>query len=73
VDGLRGGDACARKYLERCEAIRRSPPGREWDGLFEMETGQVGDRAYRSAALRRDDLRHGARPADSLTLPLETG
>jgi adenylate cyclase len=38
ADRLRGGDACAQVYLERCEAMRRHPPGPEWDGVFEMKT-----------------------------------
>jgi adenylate cyclase len=38
ADRLRGGDACAQVYVERCEAMRRSPPGPEWDGVFEMKT-----------------------------------
>jgi adenylate cyclase len=38
ADRLRGGDACSRAYLERCEAMRRTPPGPEWDGVYEMKT-----------------------------------
>jgi adenylate cyclase len=38
ADQLRGGDPAARKYVERCEAMRRDPPGPEWDGVFEMKT-----------------------------------
>jgi adenylate cyclase len=38
VDALRGGDPCARRYVDRCEALRRAPPGPEWDGVFEMRT-----------------------------------
>jgi len=38
ADRLRGGDACSRIYLARCEAMRRSPPGPGWDGVFEMKT-----------------------------------
>jgi adenylate cyclase len=37
ADRLRGGDACARAYVARCEAMRRAPPGPEWDGVFEMQ------------------------------------
>ena len=37
-DELRGGDPTSRKYLERCEAMRREPPGPEWDGVFQMKT-----------------------------------
>ncbi len=37
-DELRGGDPTSRKYLERCEAMRREPPGPEWDGVFHMKT-----------------------------------
>jgi adenylate cyclase len=36
ADALRGGDPPSRKYVERCEAMRRAPPGPEWDGVFEM-------------------------------------
>ncbi|MBK9518890.1 MAG: adenylate/guanylate cyclase domain-containing protein [Anaeromyxobacter sp.] len=38
ADRLRGGDACARVYVARCEAMRRAPPGPEWDGVFEMKS-----------------------------------
>ncbi len=38
ADELRGGDPTSRKYLERCEAMRREPPGPEWDGVFHMKT-----------------------------------
>lgn len=38
ADRLRGGDPASRKYVERCEAMRREPPGPEWDGVFEMKT-----------------------------------
>ncbi len=38
ADGLRGGDPPSRTYVERCEAMRREPPGPEWDGVFEMKT-----------------------------------
>jgi len=38
ADRLRGGDACSRTYLARCEAMRRAPPGPGWDGVFEMKT-----------------------------------
>ena len=40
ADRLRGdgGDPCSRKYIARCEAMRRDPPGPEWDGVFEMKT-----------------------------------
>jgi adenylate cyclase len=38
ADALRGGDPCSKKYIGRCEAMRRSPPGPEWDGVFEMKT-----------------------------------
>jgi adenylate cyclase len=38
ADQLRGGDPPSRKYVERCEAMRREPPGPEWDGVFEMKT-----------------------------------
>jgi adenylate cyclase len=38
ADGLRGGDPTSRRYVERCEAMRREPPGPEWDGVFEMKT-----------------------------------
>jgi adenylate cyclase len=38
ADRLRGGDPCSRKYVARCEAMRREPPGPEWDGVFEMKT-----------------------------------
>ncbi len=37
-DELRGGDPASLKYVERCEAMRRAPPGPEWDGVFEMKT-----------------------------------
>jgi adenylate cyclase len=38
ADRLRGGDAPSQVYLARCEAMRRTPPGPEWDGVFEMKT-----------------------------------
>ncbi|HEX9052573.1 MAG TPA: adenylate/guanylate cyclase domain-containing protein [Anaeromyxobacter sp.] len=38
ADQLRGGDPPSRTYVERCEAMRREPPGPEWDGVFEMKT-----------------------------------
>ncbi len=38
ADQLRGADPTSRTYLERCEAMRREPPGPEWDGVFEMKT-----------------------------------
>jgi adenylate cyclase len=38
ADQLRGGDPPSRVYLARCEAVRRAPPGPEWDGVFEMKS-----------------------------------
>jgi len=38
ADRLCGGDPPSQVYLTRCEAMRRSPPGPEWDGVFEMKT-----------------------------------
>jgi adenylate cyclase len=38
ADRLRGGDPPSCAYLARCEAMRRAPPGPEWDGVFEIET-----------------------------------
>jgi adenylate cyclase len=39
ADRLRGGgDPPSQVYLARCEAMRRSPPGPEWDGVYEMKT-----------------------------------
>jgi adenylate cyclase len=38
ADALRGGDPCARAWIARCEAMRRHPPGPEWDGVFDLET-----------------------------------
>jgi adenylate cyclase len=38
ADELRGGDPPSRRYVERCEAMRRAPPGPEWDGVFELTT-----------------------------------
>ncbi len=38
ADALRGGDPTSRRYIERCEAMGREPPGPEWDGVFEMMT-----------------------------------
>jgi adenylate cyclase len=38
ADALRGGDPASLEYVERCEAMRREPPGPEWDGVFEMKT-----------------------------------
>jgi adenylate cyclase len=38
ADRLRGGDPPSQVYLARCEAMRRAPPGPEWDGVFEMKT-----------------------------------
>jgi adenylate cyclase len=38
ADELRGGDPTSRKYVERCEEMKREPPGPEWDGVFQMKT-----------------------------------
>jgi adenylate cyclase len=38
ADRLRGGDGCAQLYLERCEQMRREPPGPDWDGAYTMES-----------------------------------
>jgi adenylate cyclase len=38
ADRLQGGDAPSQVYIGRCEAMRRAPPGPEWDGVFEMKT-----------------------------------
>jgi adenylate cyclase len=38
ADALRGGDPPSRTYVERCEAMRRAPPGPEWDGVFDLKT-----------------------------------
>jgi adenylate cyclase len=38
ADELRGGDPTSQRYVERCEAMRREPPGPEWDGVFQMKT-----------------------------------
>jgi adenylate cyclase len=38
ADALRGGDPTSRKYVERCEAMKRAPPGPEWDGVFQMKS-----------------------------------
>jgi len=38
ADRLRGGDAPSQIYLARCEAMRRAPPGPEWDGVWELTT-----------------------------------
>jgi adenylate cyclase len=38
ADRLRGGDPPCQVYLARCQAMRRAPPGPEWDGVFEMTT-----------------------------------
>jgi adenylate cyclase len=38
ADRLRGGDPTSAAYVERCEAMRRAPPGPEWDGVFQMKT-----------------------------------
>jgi adenylate cyclase len=38
AERLRGGDPPSLVYLARCEAMRRSPPGPEWDGVFEMKS-----------------------------------
>jgi adenylate cyclase len=38
ADRLRGGDECSQVYLARCEGMRRTPPGPDWDGAFTMET-----------------------------------
>jgi adenylate cyclase len=38
ADRLRGGDAPSLVYVSRCEAMRRAPPGPEWDGVFEMKS-----------------------------------
>jgi adenylate cyclase len=37
ADRLRGGDPPSQVYLGRCQAMRRAPPGPEWDGVFEMK------------------------------------
>jgi adenylate cyclase len=33
---LAGPDACSQMYLSRCEAMRQSPPGPGWDGVYEL-------------------------------------
>jgi hypothetical protein len=33
---LAGPDACSQMYLQRCEAMRQSPPGPGWDGVYQM-------------------------------------
>jgi adenylate cyclase len=38
ADRLRGGDECSRLYVERCERMRREPPGPDWDGAYNMES-----------------------------------
>jgi adenylate cyclase len=38
ADRVRGGDPPSRAYLERCEAMRRTPPGPGWDGVLELNT-----------------------------------
>jgi len=38
ADRLRGGDPCSKMYVARCEAMRKDPPGPEWDGVFQMKT-----------------------------------
>ena len=38
ADRLGGGDPPSHVYLARCEAMRRAPPGPEWDGVFEMKS-----------------------------------
>jgi adenylate cyclase len=38
ADALRGGDPASRAYVERCEAMRRAPPGPAWDGVFQMRS-----------------------------------
>ena len=38
AERLRGGDPPSLVYLARCEAMRRAPPGPEWDGVFEMKS-----------------------------------
>jgi len=35
---LNGGDATSDIYVARCEAMRREPPGPQWDGVYEMHT-----------------------------------
>ena len=38
ADDLRGGDPTSRTYVERCEAMKREPPGPGRDGVFEMKS-----------------------------------
>jgi adenylate cyclase len=38
ADRMRGGDPASRRYVERCEAMRRAAPGPDWDGVFDMKT-----------------------------------
>jgi len=35
---LSGGDETSLIYVARCEAMRREPPGPQWDGVYEMHT-----------------------------------
>jgi hypothetical protein len=34
-----------RAWIARCEAMRRQPPGPEWDGVFDLETKEIRRRA----------------------------
>jgi len=35
---LAGGDETSEIYVARCEAMRREPPGPQWDGVYEMHS-----------------------------------
>jgi adenylate cyclase len=35
---LHGGDPTSDIYIARCEAMRKEPPGPQWDGVYEMHT-----------------------------------
>ncbi|MEE2961140.1 MAG: CHASE2 domain-containing protein [Myxococcota bacterium] len=37
-DDLRPGDKASELYIKRCENMKVSPPGKEWDGVFTMMT-----------------------------------
>ena len=44
ADRLRGGDPPSQVYLARCEAMRRAPPGPDWDGVLRHEDQVTGRR-----------------------------
>jgi adenylate cyclase len=35
---VKGEDAPSRAYIGRCEAFKKEPPGKDWDGVYRLKT-----------------------------------